>query len=189
MRNVALLSVGILLVLLQSNLYRVFAPIAELLNALVGGFLPNGWQNGSSPSLALPIVIFLGVQEPSMARGSIFAAAFGYAQDILGAAPLGLFTFVSVAIWWLARVAGVRLAAQTALTRMPLVLLFAVLEGAMILILLAIFGNDTRRPLEVASAVLPRAVTTALVSPLVFRLVQRLGAVGGVAGQSGGQAA
>ena len=41
----------------------------------------------------------------------------GYCStDLLAGAPIGLFTFVSVAVWWLARVAGVRLTAQTWLT-------------------------------------------------------------------------
>jgi rod shape-determining protein MreD len=44
----------------------------------------------------------------------------------------------------------------------------------MILILLAIFGEDTRRPVEVASVVLPRSLSTALCAPLVFRIAQRL---------------
>ncbi len=166
MRNLGFFAVAALLILVQSNLYRVLGPIG----AIVGAH----WVHGVTPSLALPLVIFLGVHEPSMPRGAGLAFAIGYAQDLLAAAPVGLFTFVYVMIWWLSRVAGVRLTAQTVLTRMSLAFIFALVQSAVILVLLAVFGNDNRRPLELATIVLPHAVATALCAPLLFRLAQRL---------------
>lgn len=166
MRSAAYLGVAVLLLLVQSNLYRLTTPIAGLFHA--------SWPHGFMPSLVLPLVVFLGVHELSTARGALLAFAIGYAADILGGAPIGLFTFVSVAIWWLARVTGVRLTAQTALPRMSLALAFTLVEGALVLILLAVFGDDNRRPVEVASVVVPRALATALCSPPVFRLAHRL---------------
>jgi len=74
----------------------------------------------------------------------------------------------------LSRVAGVRLTAQTMLTRMSLAFVFALVQSAVVLVLLAVFGNDNRRPLEVATVVLPHAAATALCAPLLFRLAQRL---------------
>jgi rod shape-determining protein MreD len=163
MRNVAFLAVAVLLILLQANLYRLI------------GFLGI---HGATPSLVLPLIVYLGVHEASMARGSLLAFGVGYALDVLAGAPIGLFTFASVAIWWLSRAAGVRLTAQTMLTRIPLAFAFSVVESGIVLILLAVFGNDTRRPLEIASIVLPRAASTALCSPLIFKLAQRLQGVG-----------
>lgn len=166
MRGAAFLGVAVLLVLVQSNLYRVLGPIGELVG-------PR-WIHGLTPSLVLPLVVFLGVHEPSMPRGALLAFGAGYAQDMLAAAPIGLFSFIYVAIWWLARVAGVRLTAQTALTRISLALMFAFVQSAMVLILLAVFGSDTRRPVEIARMVIPHAISTALCAPLLFRLAQRL---------------
>jgi hypothetical protein len=60
------------------------------------------------------------------------------------------------------------------LTRMSLAFIFALVQSAVILVLLAVFGNDNRRPLEVATIVLPHAVATACCAPLLFRLAQRL---------------
>jgi len=171
MRSAAFLGVAVLLVLLQSNLYRLIGPLAELIG-------PR-WTHGVTPSLVLPLVVFLGVHEPSMARGALLAFGIGYLLDNLAGAPLGLFAFIYVAIWWLARVAGVRLTAQTAWTRLSLALVFALVESAMVLILLAVFGSDTRRPVEIASIVIPHALTTAACSPLLFRLAQRLRQSGG----------
>lgn len=166
MRGTAYFGVAVLLLLIQSNLFRLFGPLGSMLGAR--------WVHGVTPSLVLPLVVFLGVHEPSMPRGALLAFGIGYAEDLMSGAPVGLFTFISVAIWWLARVAGVRLTAQTALPRISLALAFSLVEGAMVLILLAVFGGDNRRPVEVASVVLPRSLATALFSPPVFRLAQRL---------------
>ncbi len=166
MRSTAYFGVAVLLLLIQSNLFRLFGPLGSLLGAR--------WVHGVTPSLVLPLVIFLGVHEPSMPRGASLAFGIGYAEDLMSGAPVGLFTFISVAIWWLARVAGVRLTAQTALPRISLALAFSLVEGAMVLILLAVFGGDNRRPVEVASVVIPRSLAAALFSPPVFRLAQRL---------------
>jgi rod shape-determining protein MreD len=159
MRSAAFLAIGILLILVQANAYRVLGPLGI---------------DGITPSLVLPLVVYLGVHEPSMPRGALLAFALGHALDLFASAPIFLFTFVYVAVWWLSRVAGVRLTAQTILTRVSLAFGFALLEGALVLVLLAVFGSDTRRPLEMASVVLPRAIATALLAPAVFRSAQRL---------------
>lgn len=161
MRNAAFLGIGILLILLQGIIHQLLGPLSI---------------NGATPSLVLPLVIYLGVHEPSMPRGAMLAFALGYALDIFASAPIFLFTFVYVSVWWLSRVAGVRLTAQTVLTRVSLAFGFALVEGAIVLILLAVFGSDTQRPLEIADVVVPRAISTAIFAPLVFRLAQRLGA-------------
>ncbi len=159
MRNIAFIAVGLLLILVQGNLYRV-----------LGRFDIHG----ATPSLILPLVIFLGVHEPSMARGAGLAFALGYLLDIFASAPIGLFTFVMVVVWLVSRGAGVRLTAQTVLTRMSLAFVFSIVESAVVLTLLAIFGADTKRPLEIGTVVLPRAVATALFAPLIFHIAQKL---------------
>ena len=133
MRNIAFFAVGFLLILIQGNLHRVLGPL--------------GWH-GATPSLVLPMIVFLGVHEHSIPRGAITSFALGHALDLFASAPNWLFTFVSVAIWWLSRVAGVRLTAQTVITRMSLGLVFALVESTIVLVLLAVFGIDSRRPLE-----------------------------------------
>jgi len=126
------------------------------------------------------MVVFLGVYEHSMAKGASLAFAMGYMLDVLAAAPIGLFAFVHVAIWWLSRVAGVRLTAQTWFTRVSLGFVFALVQSAIVLIVLAVFGTDNRRPVGMATVVLGNAVSTALLSPGLFMLAQRL-RQGGVA--------
>lgn len=166
MRSAAYLGATILLLLIQSNLFRVLGPLGSVLGTRL--------THGATPSLLLPMVVFLGVYEPSMAKGAALSCAMGYAQDILATAPIGLFAFVHVAIWWLSRVAGVRLTAQTWFTRASLGFAFALVQSAMVLIVLAVFGTDNRRPVSMTSVMLANAVTTALLSPALFQLAQRL---------------
>jgi len=159
MRNVLFLSLGVLLILLQSNLYRVL----QFTNL-----------NGLTPSLVLPLVLFLGVHEHSTARGAILTFVLGYLLDLFAGAPIGLFTFIYVSIWWLARITGVRLTTQTWLARVSLGFVFTIVEAAMVLILLAVFGSDTRRPLEMSRSVMAHAASTALLAPIVLHIALKL---------------
>lgn len=158
-KNAAFIAIAIALLVAQGNLFRVFG-LLEIQTI--------------TPSLVLPLIVFLGVHESSMARGALLSFTFGYATDLFGSAPIGLFTFTSMTVWWLARVAGVRLSAQTLPTQVFLGFAFSLFEAAIILMLLAIFGVDPQRPVELVRTLVPHAAATAACSPLVFRLAHRL---------------
>ena len=159
MRNVAFLGVSILLLVLQGNLYRVLGRIP------VPGITPN---------LLLPMIVFMGVHEFSLVRGAALAFVLGYVLDLFAVAPIGLFTFVSVATFVIARLAGVRLAAQTTLTQLALALGFATAWDVIAIVMVAIFGKSPYAARAMAASVVPHALATAALSPLVFRLAERL---------------
>ena len=159
MRNTAFLALGVALLVIQSNLFR-----------LLGGL----HVTGATPSLLLPLVVFMGVHEYSMARGAALSFTLGYLLDVFAAAPAGLFTFITVVTFVVSRAAGVRLAAQTLLTKIALALSFGLVQGVLIVVLTAIFGNDPARPRALAFLVLPHAVSTAIVAPFVFALAERI---------------
>ncbi len=159
MRNTAFLLLGLGLIVVQSNLFRL------------AGYVHIA---GITPSLLLPLIVFLGVHEHALWRGAMLAFALGYLLDVFAAAPLGLYTFACVVIFVVSRVAGVRLAAQTLLTKVALAFAFSLLEGTMVIILTAIFGGDAARPRALAALVLPHAIATALLAPLVFWAAQRI---------------
>jgi rod shape-determining protein MreD len=142
------------------------------------------------PALVLPIILFMGVHEYSLARGAAVAFVLGYATDVVGIAPVGLYTFTYVASFVLARAAGVRLAAQTPGMQVLLVGAFAVLQSTMILVLLAIFGRDAWVPRSLYPLALPHAIATAAVAPMVFRACQalHLATSGGLRAEPGGGA-
>ena len=162
MRNTAFLLLGLALVMLQSNLFRIIGH--------AHAFAPAG----ITPSLLLPLVVFMGVHEYVMWRGALLAFALGYMLDVFAGAPLGLYTFTSVTIFVVSRVAGVRLAAQTLLTKIALAFAFALLEGTIVIVLTAIFGGDAARPRALASLVLPYAIATAVCAPGVFWAAERV---------------
>jgi rod shape-determining protein MreD len=126
------------------------------------------------PALVLPLILFMGVHEYSLARGAAVAFVLGYATDVVGIAPVGLYTFTYVASFVLARAAGVRLAAQTPWLQVLLVGAFAALQSTMILVLLAIFGRDAWVPRSLYPLALPHTIATAAVAPIVFRVCQTL---------------
>jgi rod shape-determining protein MreD len=158
-RNTLFLGVGLLLLVIQGNLHRLLGHVP------LAGIIPN---------LVLPLIVFMGVHEYSVVRGASLAFALGYAIDLMGGAPIGLFTFICVSVFVLSRAAGVRLAAQTVMTQMALAFGFALFESVTVLMLVAIFGRDPHSPRALLGLVLPHAVATALTSPLVFRIAERL---------------
>ncbi|HQF23559.1 MAG TPA: hypothetical protein PL065_08850, partial [Polyangiaceae bacterium] len=146
MRNTILLLMGLSLLFIQSSMFWLL------------GWVP---VSGLTPSLILPLIVFMGVHEYSLARGAALACVMGYGLDLLAAAPVGLFTFVSVATFVLARAAGVRLAAQHIITQVPLAFVFSLVQSVMVLVLLAIFGANPHGAREMLSLVLPHAIGTA----------------------------
>lgn len=159
MRNTAFLATGVALLIVQSNLFRI-----------IGGL----HAPGVTPSLLVPLIVFMGVHEYSIARGAALAFTLGYLLDVFASAPNGLFTFITVATFMVSRAAGVRLAAQTLITKLALAFVFALVQGVLIVILTAIFGADPARPRALALLVLPHALSTAICAPLIFSLAERV---------------
>lgn len=159
MRNTAFLALGVALLVVQSNLFRLIDRL----------HVP-----GAIPSLLLPLIVFMGVHEYSMARGAALSFTLGYLLDVFAAAPLGLFTFITVATFVVSRAAGVRLAAQTLITKVALALVFGLVEGILVVVLTAIFGDDPARARALALLIPTHAASTALFAPFVFSLAERL---------------
>jgi cell shape-determining protein MreD len=159
MRNTAFLALGVALLILQGNLFR---------------FIDRLHVPGAIPSLLLPLIVFMGVHEYSMARGAALSFTLGYLLDVFAAAPLGLFTFITVATFVVSRAAGVRLAAQTLITKVALALVFGLVEGILVVVLTAIFGNDPARARALAMLIPTHAVSTAIFAPFVFSLAERV---------------
>lgn len=162
MRNTAFLALGFGLLVMQSVLHRLVDPLHALI---------------ATPSLLLPLIVFMGVHEYSMARGAALSFVLGYLADVFIGGPLGLFTFIASATFVVARVAGVRLAAQTLLTKFGLAFVFALFESVLIVVFTAIVGNDPHRARANAALVPAHAITTAVFAPLVFRVAERVHAV------------
>ena len=145
MRNTAFFIAGVILLLVQSNLFRLMGAIMRTIGWMVRSN-HDLTAPGLVPSLVLPLILFMGVHEYSLVRGAGVAFALGYLTDLVGVAPIGLYTSTYVAIFILARAAGVRLAAQTMLMQVGLALAFTLIHSVMILVLLAIFEDTGLLP-------------------------------------------
>ncbi len=173
MRNTAFFVAGVVLLLLQSNMFRLIGVLLRFIGWVVRANHDLAVP-GLTPSLVLPLILFMGVHEYSLVRGAGVAFALGYLTDLVGIAPIGLYTSTYVAIYVLARAAGVRLAAQTMLMQVGLALAFTLVHSVMILVLLAIFGRDAYVPRALYPMTLPHVLVTGLVAPLVFRIAGRI---------------
>ena len=173
MRNTAFFIAGVVLLLVQSNLFRLIGLFMRAAT-WIGRADHDLSVPGLVPSLVLPLILFMGVHEYSLVRGAGVAFALGYLTDLVGVAPIGLYTSTYVAIYILARAAGVRLAAQTMLMQVGLALAFTLVHSVMILVLLAIFGRDAWVPRALYPMAIPHVAATGLVAPLVFRIAQRI---------------
>jgi rod shape-determining protein MreD len=186
MRNTAFVIMGFGFLIIQSNTFRLLNMLHSFVDWLCGWMGHHG-MNGAvpwlqrftelfaTPNLILPLIVFTGVHEYSIARGAALACVLGYALDLFSSAPVGLFTFISVCVFLLARAAGVRLAAQTMPTQLALAFLFSLVHGVLILVLLAIFKkNSSYQTRELASGLIPYCLSTALAAPIVFRVAERI---------------
>ncbi len=160
MKNTLFLLIGFVLVLVQSNLFRVF----DLLS------IP-----GLVPSLTLPMILFMGVREFGAVKGAGLAFLLGYLNDLVGMTPVGLSTFTFVGLFLVARTVGNRFATQTFLTQAIVSFGFALVHSSLKLALIAIFSRrDPYVPRTLLPFVLPHTISTTLVSPFILYLCQRL---------------
>ncbi len=139
---------------------------AALLHHLGGGALPV--------SLALPVVVYMGLQAGNV-EGALAAAAVGYVMDLMAGGPKGLMTGLAVALFLFSRAAAAALSIHGKLG-------FAILTGVGTLLYgsLALLVQRAVSPAESAPGaallgrVLVDAIATALVSPLLLVGLRRV---------------
>jgi rod shape-determining protein MreD len=164
MRYTAFLLLGLVLIALQGEVYLVLGPLAA---------------KGFRPSLLIPLLVFLGVTETNLALGACVAFLLGYVLDVVGGAPIGLYTFACVATVALARIAGFRVVTQGGFARALLAGGFAALNSIIVLVLLAIFGKSPYVPRAMAKLVVPHAIATAVIAPLIYRAAAKVQSLAG----------
>jgi rod shape-determining protein MreD len=161
MRYTAFLVLGVLLIFLQGWTHFILGPLAD---------------RGFHPSLLVPLLVYLGVTETNLALGASVAFLLGWVLDVIGGAPIGLYTFASVATVALARVAGLRIVTQGGVARALLAGVFAAFSSGVVIVLIAIFGKSGWVPRAMLGRIAPGAVATAVFAPLVYRLAARVSA-------------
>jgi len=121
------------------------------------------------PNAALAIILYMGLHDYNAARGAIMSFALGYLMDAFAGSPMGLFTFVAVAVFLISKVAALRLFLQGWIFEILLTFFLSLVASGMVLLVRALFDHDFGSLLTHVKIVVSRAVATALVAPLVFR--------------------
>lgn len=132
------------------------------------------WAGGGAFSLALPlaIVVYLALHATNV-EGAVAAAGVGYVMDLMTGGPKGLMTFLAVALFLLARLAGSALDVRGRIGFAALTALGTFLYGGAVLGLVALVSSAEAAP---GPALLRRvtveALLTGLASPIVFGLLR-----------------
>jgi rod shape-determining protein MreD len=126
------------------------------------------------PSLALPIILHMGLHDYNVAHGAIVCFVIGYLMDSFAGSPMGLYTFISVAAFLFSRLASLRLFLHGWIFEIAITFMLALGFSFSILFVRALFDQDFSSLLTHLDIVLSRAAATAIVAPVVFRATNRI---------------
>jgi rod shape-determining protein MreD len=142
--------------------------LALVLAALQAALLR--WAGGGAVSLALPlaVVVYLGLHAGNV-DGAVGAAAVGYVVDLMAGGPKGLMTFLAVALFLCARLAGAALSVQGKAGFGILTFVGVFLYGLCALVLQrAVSPAESAPSFGLLGRVLVEALLTGALAPLVL---------------------
>jgi len=149
----------------------VIGAISLEVQSLLFHVLPfHDWR----PEFVLPMVLFLGLHDPSTGRGVILSFLLGYLWDMFAGSPMGLYTFISVTVYVISRVVGVRIFLRGALFHVFLTLGVTLVSSSVIVLLRFIFGQQVEEVGLLGKIVLPRVMMTAAVAPFMFKMMYQI---------------
>jgi rod shape-determining protein MreD len=126
------------------------------------------------PNGAMAIVLYMGLHDYDSGHGAVISFILGYMMDAFAGSPIGLFTFVSVAVFFVSKVASLRLFLQNVIFETILVFFLVLVAGGVILSIRALFDQDFGGLLSHIKIVVLRSGATAVVAPAVFRVMRVL---------------
>ena len=124
--------------------------------------LVHGWAVSSG------ITQYIALHNYQSAHGAVLAFAIGYMTDVFAGSPMGLHTFITVAVFLVSRVAALRLFFQGWFFEIILVFLLALLSSTSLLLIRALFDKEFGGLLIHFKTVVSRSGATALMAPLIF---------------------
>ena len=151
-RILAPILTGIVLLTLQATLLA-FYPIQKV-----------------RPDIVLILVLYLGFSYPAI-PGGILAFGLGCLVDLFSGNSLGLYAFTRPLIFFVARLFRSHFYWEGISFQFVSVFIFALLEGWIILLLVAgLHQGPFHRPSTAMIHFLPQAVLTSLIAPVLFSL-------------------
>ncbi len=149
----------------------LFAFVLLVLQSTFANILP--WDM-FVPNAAITIVLYMGLHDHDLGRGAIVSFIIGYMMDSFAGSPIGLFTFVSVAVFLISKVAAWRLFMQGWIFEILLGFFLVLLAGVVVLAIRALFDQDFSSLLTHFKIVVLRAIATSWVTPVVFYAMRRI---------------
>jgi len=151
---------------LQTAAILLFGFLLLVAQSTIAHFLPIDM---AVPNAALAIVLYMGLHDYDFTRGVLISFAIGYLTDVFAGSPMGLFTFVTVAVFLFSKVAALRLFLQGWVFEIILTFFLTLFAAGLVLLVRALFDHDFGSLLSHIKIVVSRAVVTAFVSPFIFR--------------------
>jgi rod shape-determining protein MreD len=140
--------------------------VTASLQALLGWRIPT-------PELPLLIVLYLGLKERGSGAGHVGTAlALGYLADLFAGSPIGLSSLTLGALMLLARAASSRLDVETPWHTVLIALAATVAHGVFaVMVTSSLYSGDALHALRLVPLT---AIATAVVAPLMFRVLMRI---------------
>lgn len=159
---------------MKALVYLLIGVLGLFLQAAVAPFIAAGRVR---PNLMLALVLVLALRWPGLGA-FVFAALAGLALDSLSSGVLGVYGLSFLAVSLGARLAGGAIYEDNPVANLALVFAFTVAHGAVALGIFKFLDGGVPWWWWMASRVLPEALYTAALSPLLFwahgRLERRL---------------
>ena len=144
--------------------------IAVLLQVTLLAYLPFG---SLKPDLVLIVVLYAGVFLPAT-EGGVLSFGLGYVADLFTGRLIGLFTFMRVMAWLVARLAGGMLNLKSIPAQTIFVAIYGVMDYFVMTAILRVFGGGEYPVPEAGSAIWKTALMTAAAAPFVIGALLRL---------------
>lgn len=126
------------------------------------------------PSLSIPMVLYLGLYDSTTTRGAVLSFIIGYLWDLFSGGLMGLYTFLSVGVYVISRIVGVRLFLRGAIFHILITFGVTLLSSGAIVVLIFIFTQKIESFATLISTAIPRAILSAALAPFIFWIMHRI---------------
>jgi len=155
---------------------RFFYPFLTglLLLTFQATLLPSFAIHHVQPDVVLILILFLGFYYPTV-LGGLIAFSLGFLLDLFSGNAFGLYTFTRPLIFFVAQLCKNHFYWKGFSFQFLFVFIFALLEGGLILLLVAGLNPSPFHNLyrSVIVDLLPQSVVTGLITPLLFPLFEK----------------
>ncbi|MFH2012201.1 MAG: rod shape-determining protein MreD [Pseudomonadota bacterium] len=124
------------------------------------------------PDLIIIIVAYLGIFKDPV-RGIFLAAILGYLTDTLSGSTTGLFTFLRIVTFLLAKLACENIYIKSILSQIVLIIALSIIDGILLLSTLYVFSSVDNLWIFVIKFLPIQATINGIFGPLIFLVLKK----------------